>query len=131
MSFTYFTNLNHPTQQALIRRVAFALHRVEKELDANTYWLHTRTIIKERDEWGNLISRERTAEEYSDPLSNLDYQSSMLETIGTELQAAEENIAELEDEATRSAIICWFSVVYRRFFDVYEAHSKVMGAAAD
>lgn len=99
----YFTSLEHP-QQSIITKVAHVLYKANRELQGDSQWSYLRT---------------------DNPMDNLEYRASILETIGTDLQNAEDCIAQIKDEDTRSALMLWFSLVFKVFSDRYLEHSKV------
>jgi hypothetical protein len=102
------TSIQHPTEQ--IMRIAHQLYGLERELDGTTHWSYVR---------------------YDNPLENLEYQASILDTIGVDLRDIEDDIADLEDECVRSVLTVWYSGIYRLFFDRFNDFNKVAEGYAD
>jgi len=89
----------HLPQHTLIMRIAHQLYKIERELNGHTHWSHIR---------------------YDEPLLNMDYQASILATIGIDLTEIESNIADIDDDYVRSALTIWYSGVYRLYFDRFD-----------
>ena len=106
----YLSELQHPTEQTRIMRIAHALYKAERELQGDTHWSYIR---------------------HDDPLSNLEYQASILNSIGADLRDIEGDIEELEDVGVRSVLTIWYSSIYRLFFDMFEEHNRIIEGAAD
>jgi len=75
------------------------LYKIERELEGVTHWSYIR---------------------YDEPLMNMDYQASILATIGIDLTDIEGYIADLEDDDVRSALTIWYSGIYRLYFDRFD-----------
>ena len=105
----YLSDLQHP-QQTRIMKIAHSLYRIERELEGTTHWSYIR---------------------HDDPLSNLEYQASILNSIGADLRDIEGDIEELEDVGVRSVLMVWFSSIYRLYFDLFDEHSKILSGSAD
>ena len=106
----FLSELHHPTEQTRIMKIAHALYKAERELQGDTHWSYIR---------------------HDDPLSNLEYQASILDTIGADLRDIEGDIGELEDEGVKSVLTIWYSSIYRLFFDMFEEHNRIVDGAAD
>ena len=91
-------------------RIAHQLYKAERELQGETHWSYIR---------------------HDDPLSNLEYQASILNSIGADLRDIEGDIEELEDVGLRSVLTIWYSSIYRLFFDMFEEHNRIVEGAAD
>ena len=91
-------------------KIAHSLYRIERELEGTTHWSYIR---------------------HDDPLSNLDYQASILDSIGADLRDIEGDIEELEDMGVRSVLTIWYSSIYRLFFELFEVHNQIIGGSAD
>ena len=106
----FLSELQHPTEQTSIMRIAHTLYRIERELEGTTHWSYIR---------------------HDNPLENLEYQASILDSIGADLRDVEGDIEALEDEGVRSVLTIWYSSIYRLFFDMFEEHSRIVDGAAD
>ena len=106
----YLSDLHHPTQQTRIMKIAHSLYRIERELEGTTHWSYIR---------------------HDNPLDNLEYQASILDSIGADLRDIEGDIEELEDVGVRSVLTIWYSSIYRLFFDMFEEHNRIINGAAD
>jgi len=106
----FFSEMQHPTEHTLIMRIAHKLYKIERELEGTTYWSYVR---------------------YDNPLENLEYQASILDTIGIDLTDIEADIAEIEDACVRSVLTVWYSGIYRLFFDRFNEFNKVADGCAD
>ena len=106
----YLSELQHPTQQTRIMKIAHSLYRIERELEGTTHWSYIR---------------------HDNPLDNLEYQASILDSIGADLRDIEGDIEELEDVGVRSVLTIWYSSIYRLFFDMFEEHNRIIEGAAD
>jgi len=106
----YLSELHHPTQQTRIMKIAHSLYRIERELEGTTHWSYIR---------------------HDNPLDNLEYQASILDSIGADLRDIEGDIEELEDVGVRSVLTIWYSSIYRLFFDLFEEHTRIIEGAAD
>lgn len=91
-------------------KIAHKLYKIERELQGDTHWSYIR---------------------HDNPLDNLEYQSSILDSIGADLRDIEGDINALEDEGVRSVLTIWYSSIYRLFFDMFEEHSRIIDGAAD
>ena len=106
----YLTDIQHPTEQTKIMRIAHQLYKAERELEGTTHWSYIR---------------------HDNPLDNLEYQATILNSIGADLRDIEGDIEELEDVGVRSVLMVWFSSIYRLYFDLFDEHSKILSGSAD
>lgn len=106
----YFHEMQHPTENTRIMKIAHALYKIERELEGTTHWSYIR---------------------YDDPLLNVEYQTSVLNTIGVDLRDIEGDIADLSDDCVRSVLTIWYSSIYRMYFDMWEEKEKVASGTAD
>ena len=106
----YLSEMQHPTEQTKIMRIAHSLYKAERELEGTTHWSYIR---------------------HDNPLDNLEYQASILDSIGADLRDIEGDIEELEDVGVRSVLMVWFSSIYRLYFDLFDEHSKILSGSAD
>ena len=105
----YLAELGHKNQTQIMH-IAHSLYRIERELEGTTHWSYIR---------------------HDNPLDNLDYQASILDSIGADLRDIEGSIEELEDVGVRSVLTIWYSSIYRLFFDMFEEHNRIIEGAAD
>ena len=106
----YLSEMQHPTEQTKIMRIAHQLYKAERELQGDTHWSYIR---------------------HDNPLDNLEYQASILDSIGADLRDIEGDIEELEDVGVRSVLTIWYSSIYRLFFELFEVHNQIIGGSAD
>ena len=106
----FLSNLQHPTEHGSIMRIAHTLYRIERELEGTTHWSYIR---------------------HDNPLDNLEYQASILDSIGADLRDVEGDIEALEDEGVRSVLTIWYSSIYRLYFDLFDEHSKILSGNSD
>ena len=106
----YLTDIQHPTEQTKIMRIAHQLYKAERELEGTTHWSYIR---------------------HDNPLDNLEYQATILDSIGADLRDIEGDIEELDDVGVRSVLTIWYSSIYRLFFDMFEEHNRIIEGAAD
>src|SRR5665811_2147499 len=100
----------HLPQHTIIMRIAHQLYKIERELEGTTYWSYIR---------------------YDEPLMNMDYQASILATIGVDLTSVEGDIADIKDDSVRSALTIWYSGIYQLYFDMFEAFNMVSDGLVD
>jgi hypothetical protein len=106
----FLSDVQHPTEQTRIMRIAHQLYKVERELQGNTHWSYIRQ---------------------DNPLDNIEYQASILESIGADLRDIEGDIDALDDEGVRSVLTVWYSGVYRLYFDMFTEHNQLIDGSAD
>jgi hypothetical protein len=106
----YLSELHHPTQQTRIMHIAHQLYRIERELEGTTHWSYIR---------------------HDNPLDNLEYQASILDSIGADLRDIEGSIEELEDLGVRSVLTIWYSSIYQLYFELFDVHNQIINGSAD
>ena len=67
----YLTDIQHPTEQTKIMCIAHSLYKAERELEGTTHWSYIR---------------------HENPLDNLEYQATILNSIGADLRDIEGDI---------------------------------------
>jgi hypothetical protein len=99
MMIPYLSDLQTPKEHTRIMHIAHQLYRVERELEGVTHWSYIR---------------------FDEPLMNMDYQASILATIGIDLTDIEGDIADIKDDIVRSALTIWYAGIYRLYFDRFD-----------
>jgi hypothetical protein len=100
----------HLSEHTRIMRIAHQLYKIERELEGHTHWSYIR---------------------FDTPLLNMDYQASILTTIGADLTDIEGYIADIKDDSARSTLAIWYSGIYRLYFDRFEEFNMVSDGFVD